>query len=201
LVHGWPDAPRGWREMARHLHLGGWRTITPYLRAAAQRVSCRRTLPASGTRWDWPRDIVDLADGLGLGPLPKLAMTGRPGPPIPWRCCSPRVAAAGAGIGLSSVAATGLGTDVDPLWRGTASGIINTAAQLGTALGIAVLLLVAATTTGTPAPGVPVPAVAWALGAALGLLGSAAFTVWGNRPAMHVEQAQPGGASGPILHP
>ena len=42
-------------------------------------------------------------------------------------------AGAGTGIGLSSVAATGLGTDVEVRWRGGASGIINTAAQLGTA--------------------------------------------------------------------
>ena len=60
-------------------------------------------------------------------------------------------AGAGTGIGLSSVAATGLGTDVEVRWRGGASGIINTAAQLGTALGIAVLLLVAAATSGVPA--------------------------------------------------
>jgi len=32
LVHGWPDAPRAWHEVAKHVHLGGWRTITPYLR-------------------------------------------------------------------------------------------------------------------------------------------------------------------------
>ena len=51
------------------------------------------------------------------------------------------VAAGGAGIGLSSVAATRLGTSVPVAVRGTASGIINTAAQLGTAVGIAALLL------------------------------------------------------------
>src|SRR6185437_8273546 len=47
------------------------------------------------------------------------------------------VALGGAGIGLSSVAATRLGTSVPVAARGTASGIINTAAQLGTALGVA----------------------------------------------------------------
>ncbi len=57
------------------------------------------------------------------------------------------VSVGGAGIGLSSVAATGLGTTVAVSVRGTASGIINTAAQLGTALGIAVLLLAAAAST------------------------------------------------------
>ena len=66
-----------------------------------------------------------------------------------------------ARLGLSSVAATRLGTSVPAAERGTASGIINTAAQLGTALGIAALLLVAALTTGIPEPGSPVPAIAW----------------------------------------
>jgi MFS family permease len=60
------------------------------------------------------------------------------------------VAASGPGIGLSSVAATRLGTSVPVAARGTASGVINTAAQLGTALGIATLLLVAALSTGIP---------------------------------------------------
>jgi hypothetical protein len=54
------------------------------------------------------------------------------------------VAIGGAGIGLSSVVATRLGISVPVAARGTAAGIINTAAQLGTALGIATLLLVAA---------------------------------------------------------
>lgn len=84
-------------------------------------------------------------------------------------------AVAGAGIGLSSVAATGLGTDVEARWRGAASGIINTAAQLGTAIGIAVLLLIAAATTGTPAAGTPVPAIAWAVAAAVAAAGALFF--------------------------
>ena len=62
-------------------------------------------------------------------------------------------AAGGAGIGLSSVAATGLGTDVALRWRGAASGIINTTAQVGTAVGTAVLLLIAAATSGVPSSG------------------------------------------------
>jgi MFS family permease len=93
------------------------------------------------------------------------------------------VAAAGAGIGLASVATTGLGTSVPVADRGTASGIINTAAQLGTALGIAILLLVAAVTTGLPAPHGPPPALAWALAAAISLTGAAAFGLWGRRAA------------------
>lgn len=53
------------------------------------------------------------------------------------------VAIAGAGLGLSSVAATTIGTSVPDELAGSASGILNTGAQLGTALGTSVLVLVA----------------------------------------------------------
>ena len=50
----------------------------------------------------------------------------------------------GLGIGVASVAATTLGTSaVGERERGTAAGLLNTAAQVGTALGIAALVLVA----------------------------------------------------------
>ena len=29
LVHGWPDAPRGWNQVAAHPEAAGWRTIRP----------------------------------------------------------------------------------------------------------------------------------------------------------------------------
>jgi MFS family permease len=91
-------------------------------------------------------------------------------------------ATAGAGLGLSSVAATTLGTAApDPL-RGTASGIINTAAQLGTAIGIAVVVLIATASTGPPGPGTGPPVIAWAAAAAFAAAGALAFT-WSSRPA------------------
>jgi len=90
-------------------------------------------------------------------------------------------AGAGAGIGLSSVAATGLGIDVGLRWRGTASGVINTAAQLGTAAGVAVLLLIAAATTGVPAEGTGPPLAAWATGAAVAAAGAVRFAVTADR--------------------
>jgi MFS family permease len=86
------------------------------------------------------------------------------------------VAAAGAGLGLSSVAATTLGTAVADKWRGTASGIINTAAQLGTAAGVAAVLLIAAATTGLPGPGTGAPSIGWAAAAAIATAGALAFT-------------------------
>jgi hypothetical protein len=85
-------------------------------------------------------------------------------------------AAAGAGIGLSSIAATGLG----PRWRGGASGIVNTAAQLGTAAGVAVLLMIAAATSGVPAAGTAPPRVAWAVGAVVAAAGAARFAASGR---------------------
>ena len=85
------------------------------------------------------------------------------------------VVAGGAGIGLSSVAATTLGTSVAEHQRATAAGIINTAAQLGTALGIAVLLLFAALTTGVPGHHTGVPAPAWLLAGAVSLGAALAF--------------------------
>jgi MFS family permease len=47
----------------------------------------------------------------------------------------------GLGIGIGSVAATDLGTAVGQAIKGTAAGVLNTAAQLGTAIGTALILL------------------------------------------------------------
>jgi MFS family permease len=85
------------------------------------------------------------------------------------------VAVAGLGIGLSSVATTTMGTAVSDRWRGTASGILNTSAQVGTALGIAVLLLIATATTGTVGHGTSGPYVAWACAAGLAAAGAVGF--------------------------
>jgi MFS family permease len=86
------------------------------------------------------------------------------------------VAIAGAGIGLSSVAANILGTDVPPALQGTASGALNTAAQLGTALGVAGLLLVAATTRGSGLPLAGTP-LAWGCAAAIAAAGAGAMLI------------------------
>jgi len=84
-------------------------------------------------------------------------------------------ALAGAGIGIASVPATSLGTDVAGRHRATASGLVNTGTQLGTAVGTAVLLLVAATTTRIPSATTPPPRPAWALATGLALLGAVVF--------------------------
>ncbi|MDN4616129.1 MFS transporter [Leifsonia sp. F6_8S_P_1B] len=53
------------------------------------------------------------------------------------------VAFMGAGLGLASVAATTIGATVPERLMGSASGILNTGAQVGTALGTAAIILVA----------------------------------------------------------
>ena len=90
------------------------------------------------------------------------------------------IAAGGFGIGVSSVATTTLGTSVALQSRGTAYGVINTTAQLGTAIGIAVLVLVATATTGAPAADTARPAIAWAVAAVLAAGGATAFAL--SRP-------------------
>jgi MFS family permease len=67
-------------------------------------------------------------------------------------------ATCGLGIGTGSVAATDMGTAVAEAIKGTAAGVLNTAAQLGTAIGTAFVLLAATTFQ---------PRVAWALAAVL----------------------------------
>lgn len=54
------------------------------------------------------------------------------------------MALSGAGIGLSSAAATHTGTNVPAEIRAAAAAVVNTAAQLGTALGVALSLAMAA---------------------------------------------------------
>ncbi|MBW8483249.1 MFS transporter [Actinomadura parmotrematis] len=81
---------------------------------------------------------------------------------------------AGLGLGLSSVASTSLATDVPEGPRAAASGLVNTSAQLGSAIGTAVLLL-AATAAGRP-PGTGAPTFAWASAAVAALLVAAAAT-------------------------
>jgi MFS family permease len=75
-------------------------------------------------------------------------------------------AVAGVGLGLASVAANSLATDVSPELRGTASGLVNTAAQLGAALGTAGAVLVASV-TGT--------ATAWVVAAVAALAAATRF--------------------------
>jgi pimeloyl-ACP methyl ester carboxylesterase len=66
LLHGWPDAPRGWNEVASRLQGRGWRTIVPYLRGSGPTRFRSPDTPRIGAAVALAQDAIDLADGLGL---------------------------------------------------------------------------------------------------------------------------------------
>jgi MFS family permease len=96
-----------------------------------------------------------------------------------WLVAAP-VMSAGVGLGLSSVAANTLGTDVPEHLQAVAAAALNTAAQLGTALGVAALLLISAATAGAPIQPRG-PALGWAAAAVLAFAGSAVIARVGGR--------------------
>jgi MFS family permease len=91
----------------------------------------------------------------------------------------------GFGLGVASVASTAKGTAAVPAERqGLASGVLNTAAQVGTALGLAVLVTVASARTGALTPPGTRPAAAavvdgyrWAILAGLAVTVAAAVVL------------------------
>jgi len=86
------------------------------------------------------------------------------------------VAAAGLGLGLSSVAANALGTDVAQSHQAVATGALNTCAQLGTALGVAALLLLSGATAHAALP-LHGPTLGWAAAAGMALAGATAIAI------------------------
>lgn len=108
-----------------------------------------------------------VAAGLGLPLL-------RPDAPV---LLGASLAVVGCGLGLSSVATTSLATDVPAKPRTTDAGIVNTSAQLGTAVGIAVVLSVASWTGGVSGSDTGVPYVAWGLTAVLAAIVALSFFV------------------------
>lgn len=67
LLHGWPDAPRGWNAVSAHLHARGWRTVAPYLRGSGPTRFLSDETPRVGAGVALAQDAVDLADRVGLG--------------------------------------------------------------------------------------------------------------------------------------
>ncbi len=95
----------------------------------------------------WGRALAGGLGTIGVGNAMLVAWPGAAGVAV-------AAATSGLGIGIGSVAATDMGTNIVQALRATAAGLLNTAAQLGTALGTALVLLVA-TAVGT--------STAWAL--------------------------------------
>ncbi|MET1131937.1 MAG: MFS transporter [Aeromicrobium sp.] len=128
------------------LHLQGELALSP-IRAAATLISFSLLVivgSAAAGRWmdalGWRRT---LALGLAIVSCGNALL-------VVWPSVVGIAIAAGLmglGIGFGSVAATDMGTEVDEELKATAAGILNTAAQLGTALGTAVVLLLATATS------------------------------------------------------
>jgi pimeloyl-ACP methyl ester carboxylesterase len=66
LLHGWPDAPRGWNEVSRRLQADGFRTIAPFLRGSSPTEFLSKETPRVGAGVALAQDAVDLADALRL---------------------------------------------------------------------------------------------------------------------------------------
>ena len=66
LLHGWPDAARGWREIADTLATSGWRVIVPDSRGTGATTFLSSTTPRDGSEVALVQDTLDLADALGL---------------------------------------------------------------------------------------------------------------------------------------
>jgi pimeloyl-ACP methyl ester carboxylesterase len=66
LLHGWPDSPRTWREVASRLAEAGYRTIVPALRGFAPTRFRDPDTPRTGQVVALAQDALDLLDGLGL---------------------------------------------------------------------------------------------------------------------------------------
>ena len=72
LLHGWPDAARGWDQVAARLHERGWRTVVPDLRGSGRTRFRSPESPRDGQAVALAADALDLADALGLDTFPVL---------------------------------------------------------------------------------------------------------------------------------
>src|SRR3989442_14094943 len=66
LLHGWPDDARTWDRILPALHEAGNRTIVPFLRGFGPTRFRSQETPRSGQLAALGRDVLDLADAIGL---------------------------------------------------------------------------------------------------------------------------------------
>ncbi|HTV85024.1 MAG TPA: alpha/beta hydrolase [Dyella sp.] len=66
LLHGWPDAPIGWKPVAQALQQRGFRTIAPYLRGSHPTAFLSHDTPRYAVSVAMAQDVIDLADKLGI---------------------------------------------------------------------------------------------------------------------------------------
>jgi pimeloyl-ACP methyl ester carboxylesterase len=66
LVHGWPDAARGWNSLRDALVDRGWRVVVPDLRGHGETDFTDSTRVRDGSGCALARDVLDLVDALAL---------------------------------------------------------------------------------------------------------------------------------------
>lgn len=66
LVHGWPDSPRTWAQVAPMLAAAGWRVLAPALRGHGGTRFLHEDTPRTGQLASLGRDLLDLMAALGL---------------------------------------------------------------------------------------------------------------------------------------
>src|ERR1700753_828761 len=66
MLHGWPDAPRGWDLIASRLRAEGWRTVVSYLRGSGPTRFLSGETSRVGSGVALAQDAIDLADALRL---------------------------------------------------------------------------------------------------------------------------------------
>lgn len=95
-----------------------------------------------------------------------------------WEGIGIAMAIGGLGIGISSVAATSLGTNIPDNLGGSASGVLNTGAQVGTAVGTALVVMISSLTSTT-----------WGWAAAAGL--AVGTALWAATRPDHLKEGTP----------
>jgi pimeloyl-ACP methyl ester carboxylesterase len=66
LLHGWPDAARGWSRVAERLNAAGYRTVVPELRGAGGTRFLDADAVRDGSAVALVQDAIDLADALNV---------------------------------------------------------------------------------------------------------------------------------------
>jgi len=69
LLHGWPDGPRAWSEVAQRLRGAGFQTIIPWLRGSEPTRFLSTATLRYGAAVALAQDAIDLANALELPPF------------------------------------------------------------------------------------------------------------------------------------
>ena len=66
LVHGWPDSPRCWANVAPALAGAGWHVLVPALRGHSPTTFLRKDTPRTGQLTALGRDLLEFIDAVGV---------------------------------------------------------------------------------------------------------------------------------------